>query len=146
MSTFLMNTAVMRDMDKLLIALGILSGVLMLWTAQSNSRGLPRREILDGFEGGTVRGNAEINGATYNVTFIIGERQLGLMSKFPDIGIILNYDDLHISISKEFIGSRVKITSSDFYLEHFLKEIVISHRLARKIERLSSGKFLYGSA
>lgn len=130
-------------MEKLTIICGILSSILILWQAQLSARWMPRKEILDKFKGKKTSGNAEINGFNHHVTFIVGDGQLGLKSSVPDIGIILNLDDLQLKKKKSFIGSRIKITSSDVYLEHFLEVIIISHRVARIIDQLSDGQFGY---
>lgn len=134
-----------ETMDKVIAILGILSGLLMLGAIFSTAKGLPDKSIVKGFNGNKVWGQAEINGVSCTLMFLVNEKQLAMKSTWPSIGLILDISELEVSEVKAFIGSRVKVTSSDFYVNHLFDKLIISNRVARQLRKLSGGKFPYGN-
>jgi antirestriction protein len=93
-----------------------------------------------------LRNFACINGIHYPVTVIVNTKRLAIKSRFigtPDFGFILNLEDIMLSKCKSFIGTEILVTSCDEYIVHKFKDMPISHRLAKQIDKLSDNKFGY---
>ncbi len=105
----------------------------------------PDGSVVDGFEGPKLRGHVEIDGLYRFVTCYVTEQQLAFKGHFPSIGLILNINELNLEHKKAFIGTQIRVTSSDMYVNHMFSEIVLSHSFARKIDKLSNGKFGYST-
>ena len=124
--------------------LGLLAGVIQLILVSKLGNGFPRKDILIGLKGRKTIGQADLNGQSCIFIFIANEQQLGVKSHWPDIGILLEMDNLNIEEVKSFIGHRVKITLiDDTYKKHFFDHLVMSKRVANKLKKFSNGRFRY---
>ena len=72
------------------------------------------------------------------IEFKIGANELGICCKMPKFDLVVPYTELHLLKTKAFIGSlvQIKIPYSEMKFE-------ISHKVAKKIEGYSNGKFGY---
>ena len=113
----------------------------MLASVFSMARGLPDKGVVEGFNGKKVFGQGEINGISCTLAFFVNDKQLAIKSSWPSIGLILNIGDLEVFKVKALIGHRVKITSSDSYVNHMFYQLVVSQRVAKKLYQLSNGSF-----
>ena len=72
------------------------------------------------------------------IEFKVGANQLGICCKMPKFDLVVPYTELHLVKTRALIGSlvQIKIPYSEMKFE-------ISHKLAKKIEGHSGGKFGY---
>jgi len=125
--------------ELIVITCSFFSAVLVIFNCFSNSRSLPKKSVLAGFEGITTWAQVELNGFSLTVTLIINEEELAIKSHIPSIGIILKLSELVLIKEKSFIGSRIKIVSNDHYINHMFHGMIISNRVAKKLAVNSHG-------
>ncbi|CAG9296280.1 hypothetical protein [Celerinatantimonas diazotrophica] len=84
--------------------------------------------------------SAILDGQRYSgcMEFIITDSALGMRCYWPSFSIITKYKDLTLSKSRALIGSRVRL-----HISGREEKIEISHSLAKKLKKLSNGKFGY---
>lgn len=85
--------------------------------------------------------SARINAQQYSccMEFIITDESLGMRCYWPSFAIVTKYENLTLSKSRAFIRSKVRL-----HISNRKEKIEISHSLAKKLAKLSGGKFRYG--
>ncbi|GAA5215713.1 hypothetical protein ACFSJ3_10865 [Corallincola platygyrae] len=129
-------------MKYLVPLMGIAAGLMMLIAGYLRARTLPRKDAMSDVSGTKFLGMAQIDWENYTVAFVVGSEKLWILSFFPNIGLALDIHELELSKKKCFIGYQVRIVSHDVYTEHLFKEIIVSARVAKKLEKLTYGKLV----
>lgn len=132
-------------MDRFSLIAPLIAGASIFLATIIASRGFKSRTLANAVEGRKTRGHVSINGHDHHVTLIVNERQLAIRSFLPSFSIILNLDDLRLSKVRAFIGTSIQIQAPGCNSDSGFSEMIISHSLARKLEKLSNGKFDYRS-
>lgn len=132
-------------MDGFSLIVPLIAGASIFLATIIASRGFKSRAAANAVVGRKTRGHVSINGHDHHVTLIVNDQQLAIRSFLPSFSIILNLDDLRLSKVRAFIGTSIQIRAPGCYSDSGFSEMVISHSLARKLEKLSNGKFDYRS-
>ena len=114
--------------------------MLLVASTIASSR-LPGREMANEVNGKKTRGHVSINDTDYHVSITINEEWLAIMSFLPSFAVILRMEHLKLRKVRAFIGTQIEVTSSEPGVEPAFNRMVISHTLARKLEKLSNGNF-----
>lgn len=125
------------------IILPVVAGIMLLISSIIASSRFPGREIANEVKGKKTRGHVSINNTNYHVTLIINEERLAIRSLFPRFAIVLRIEHLKLRKVRAFLGTQIEVTSSESGLEYTFNSMVISHTLAKKLEKLSNGNFRY---
>lgn len=105
-----------------------------------HSSPLPRQLTNDDLEGTQFWGNAEIDGFGYAVYFVVDNDKLAIIGIGAGFSLLMNMEALELTKQRRLVGYRVIITSSDAYMEHLFKRIIVSSRVASKLVTLSCHK------
>lgn len=100
----------------------------------------PKYDALGDLVGEKFFGFVRVDWDSQPVHFIVGKEQLGIIGGFPSFSLLLDINELELSMKREFIGYKVIIISNDFYTEHLFKQLIVSARVAKKLEKLTNGK------
>lgn len=138
-----MSLIVIRKMDNYEILLPVIAGIMLLIASIIASSRFPGRELANDVKGKKTRGHVSINNANYHVSIIINEEKLAIRSFFPSFSIVLSIEQLKLRKVRAFIGTQIEVTSSESGIESTFYSMVISHTLAKKLEKLSNGNFRY---
>ena len=131
----------MTILEKVSAVCGILSAILVLRASHLVASNFPKRNVVENFEGKSIWAVISLNGMNFNVVIKVNQSQIAILSRFPSIGLTLNISELKSFKIRSFLGSRFRIISEDPYVNHMFKEMIISHRAAKKIRAYSSGRF-----
>lgn len=84
--------------------------------------------------------SATFNGNHYSmcIEYLVSDDKLGIRCTIPKFNMVVGYQDIKLSKSKALIGSLVCME-----VPNYEGKIEITHKLAKRIDKLSNGKFGY---
>ncbi|WP_040307154.1 hypothetical protein [Agarivorans albus] len=127
-------------MDYVVPFLALIGLVVAFVPLYLNTPKRPKYDALGDLVGKKFFGFVRVDWDSQPVHFIVGKEQLGIIGGFPSFSLLLDINDLELSIKREFIGYKVIIISNDFYTEHLFKQLIVSARVAKKLQKLTNGK------
>ncbi|MGY5450362.1 hypothetical protein ACVFI8_05380 [Agarivorans sp. MS3-6] len=127
-------------MDYLYFLLPIVGGLGSFVHWYRHSPKLPTYDALGEFSGEKFFGFVRVDDEPQPVHFIVGETQLGIIGGFPSFSLLLDIHELEFTKKRYLFGYKVKIISHDFYTHHLFTELIVSARVAKKLEIYSNGK------
>jgi len=127
-------------LDYLYFLLPIIGGLPLLIRWYRQSPRLPACNAVGELSGKKFLGFVRIDDDPQLVEFIVGEKQLGIIGGFPSFSLLLDIHELELTKKRYLFSYKVKVISHDFYTEHLFTELILSARVARKLEMYSSGK------
>ncbi len=133
------------DFDKLYLLLPLVGGAHIFIAAFRTGKAIRNNSPQTAYhelDGAKLNyRSAQLNGVNYGLCleFCVSKECLGLRCHFPKFNFVTTYSEIQVSKVKSLFGHRVSLLVPN------IGELILSRRLAAKINEMSAGKISYES-